>query len=219
MSKETKIDLYEAIMKRRDIRHFTDEKVPKSVLFKALEAAIHAPSVGLSQPWRFIDISNWDRQVLYENFQDQRLLAELQIADPNQLALHKQLKLSSIKEAPILLAVYCEYPEPGTYTIGTIGSPRALEWSCACAIQNFWLSLTAEGYGAGWVSILDLAKLSRLMGVSDRWQALGILCIGRPATDYGGRPMLEAAHWRESNRSIENFYWHHSPDNAEDSEK
>jgi nicotinate-nucleotide--dimethylbenzimidazole phosphoribosyltransferase len=204
------IDLHEAILKRRDTRHFTAEKVPEATLLKALEAAIQAPSVGLSQPWRFIDISSWDRQKLTDNFQEQRFRAEAQISDPNQLATHKQLKLSGIIEAPILLAVYCEYPEIETYTIGTIGNPRALEWSCACAIQNLWLSLTSEGFGAGWVSILDLAKLARQMAVSDRWEPLGIICIGRPATNYGGRPMLEVAQWRNAKKNIENFYWRHS---------
>ena len=52
--------LYKAIFLRRDIRsHFVSNKsISDDVLFKIINAAYHAPSVGFSQPWNFILIRN-----------------------------------------------------------------------------------------------------------------------------------------------------------------
>jgi len=51
--------LYKAIFSRRDVRsHFvTDKNIPNEILFRILNAAHHAPSVGFSQPWNFILIN------------------------------------------------------------------------------------------------------------------------------------------------------------------
>lgn len=51
--------LYKAIFLRRDIRsHFVSNKtISDDVLFKIINAAHHAPSVGFSQLWNFILIS------------------------------------------------------------------------------------------------------------------------------------------------------------------
>lgn len=200
------MDLYQAIARRRDTRHFTAEKLPPAVLKKALEAALAAPSVGLSQPWRFLDISSLDRRALIENFSEKRLAAEGEIADRERLERHQGLKLEALAEAPTLLAFFCAYPPASTYTIGIIGQRRALEWSCACAMQNLWLSLTAEGFGAGWVTILDLMALAQSLKVPERWEPMGVLCLGRPATDYQGKPMLEVEAWKSPKREISSFY-------------
>jgi nitroreductase len=47
--------VYRAIRERRDVRSgFLPEPLSEQVLGRLLEAAHHAPSVGLMQPWRFI---------------------------------------------------------------------------------------------------------------------------------------------------------------------
>ena len=199
------MDLMQAIENRRDTRHFTDEKVPIDVLNRALAAALHAPSVGLSQPCRFIDLSDSNRHTLIENFMSSRCHVERGIDDPERHRLHRALKLESLADAPILLAAFCAYPQD-EYTIGIIGNHRALEWSCACAIQNLWLALTAEGFSAGWVTILDLKALAAALRVPETWEPMGIICIGKPATDYSGKPMLEEMGWKNRTLKSENFF-------------
>ncbi|RKK01622.1 nitroreductase family protein, partial [Teichococcus wenyumeiae] len=39
---------------RRDVRHFRPDPLPEGLLEDLLEVAALAPSVGLSQPWRFV---------------------------------------------------------------------------------------------------------------------------------------------------------------------
>lgn len=199
------MDLMRAIESRRDTRHFTEEAVPKAVLDRALMAALHGPSVGLSQPCRFLDISRSDRATLIENFAGQRSEAEAALDEPSRLHLHRSLKLESLAEAPVLLATFCAYPLE-KYTIGVIGNMRAVEWSCACSIQNLWLSLTADGYGAGWVTILDLKALAARLKTPEHWEPMGILCIGKPATDYEGKPMLEHLGWKNRELNLDAFY-------------
>ncbi|KOP25757.1 cob(II)yrinic acid a,c-diamide reductase [Hapalosiphon sp. MRB220] len=192
------MELEQCLRLRRDTRHFTKDDVPESVLKKALAAAHCAPSVGLSEPWRFVVIRNQQtKTILKQSFLQLRAKAEANLtSEEDKLKLHKSLKLEAIEDAPIGLAVFCEYPKE-SYTIGTVWTEETLKWSCVCAIQNLWLSLTEQGYSAGWVSILDYDQLKQVLGVPDDWEALGYLCIGKPATDYDGQPMLQKLGWKQ----------------------
>lgn len=191
------MDLYDCIYKRRDTRHFLRDEVPEEVLLKALDAAHAAPSVGLTEPWRFIVVqSATKKKQIKDLFLAATEQAQAQIADNQQKSSYNALKLEAIEETPIGLAIFCDHSVLDTFTIGTIGNSRTLEWSCACAVQNFWLSLTEQGFGAGWVSIMDYSKFEALFDVPDKWQSLGYMCIGKPATDYGGQPMLQKEQWK-----------------------
>ena len=55
-----KAAIYKVIAERRDMRHFLPTPIAPELLQKLLQAAHHAPSVGLMQPWRFIRISDMD---------------------------------------------------------------------------------------------------------------------------------------------------------------
>ncbi|WP_315789189.1 5,6-dimethylbenzimidazole synthase [Fischerella sp. JS2] len=192
------MELEQCLRLRRDTRHFLKDDVPDTVLKKALTAAHCAPSVGLSEPWRFVVVRNQQtKAILKQSFLKIRAKAEADLAnDQDKLKLHKSLKLEAIEDAPIGLAVFCEYPKEN-YTIGTVWTDETLKWSCVCAIQNLWLSLTEQGYSAGWVSILDYDQLKQVLSVPDDWEPLGYLCIGKPATDYDGQPMLEQVGWKQ----------------------
>ena len=54
MAPEVRAGLYEVIRSRRDVRRFRPDAVPGEVLERVLDAAHAAPSVGHSQPWRFL---------------------------------------------------------------------------------------------------------------------------------------------------------------------
>lgn len=187
--------LYDCIHKRRDTRHFKiDEPLPPEVLTRALQAADKAPSVGLSEPWRFRSIDEQeDRIRLHQHFLKCRTEAEASIPSEHRRQLHSTLKLEALLSAPTCLAVFCCTPQD--YTLGASHDPRVFEWSVACAVQNLWLSLTADGYSLGWVSLLDPSYVGECLRAPDNWQSMGILCIGKPSTDYGGRPMLEQRGW------------------------
>jgi 5,6-dimethylbenzimidazole synthase len=50
----------------------------------------------------------------------------------------------------------------------------------------------------GWVSILDPARIARLLEVPDGWRFIGYFCLGYPQRE-DDRPELERARW-ESRR-------------------
>lgn len=200
------MDLDSCILSRRDTRHFLPDPVPNEVLLRALDAAHRAPSVGFSEPWRFIVVkSNPVKKEIANSFRskfdDMKIWAENNISDIERRKLYSSLKLEAIEESPIGIGVFCERPHKDLNTIGTQGTSETLVWSCACAIQNLWLSLTSQGYSAGWVTILDFELLRRTLHAPANWEPLGYLCVGRPATDYGGKPMLEALGWKTRSES------------------
>lgn len=193
------MDVFACIFQRRDVRHFLDVNIPDEIVDEALLAAHHAPSVGLSTPWRFVVTRNaqikQDVQNLYESTRE-NVEKKFQLSE-EKISIHNKLKLAAIQDSPLGVAVFCEEPSEDEYTIGVVGSRETLHWSCACAIQNFWLALTAKGYGAGWVSILNFKKMNSIFSVPESWHFMGYLCVGKPATDYGGQPMLSKEGWRQ----------------------
>ena len=52
------MDILEAIKKRKSIRDFKDEQIPKKIIREILEVACRAPSAMNSQPWEFVVITN-----------------------------------------------------------------------------------------------------------------------------------------------------------------
>ena len=192
------MDLYDCIYNRRDTRHFTDAPVPEAVLLKALDAAHAAPSVGLSEPWRFIVVkSQAKKKQIKALFDAANQTAEAQVETEQRRQLYSSLKLQAIEETHLGIALFCDHSILDNFTLGTMGNTNTLDWSCACAVQNLWLSLTEQGFGAGWVSIIDHVKFEALFDIPDGWRSLGYLCVGQPATDYGKQSMLQKLKWKK----------------------
>lgn len=193
------MNLIEAITKRRDTRHFLTDEVPEEILKAAIESATHAPSVGLTEPWRFIVVKEKKiKQKIKLLFEESSNLASTEINNEEQKIKYNNLKLEGILEAPIGMVIFCDYNSANDFTIGTVTQKREmLLCSTACAVQNMWLYLTSKGYGMGWVSIIDFNKLKNLFDVPEDWFPLGYFCIGKPSTNYDGKPMLVNEGWKE----------------------
>jgi 5,6-dimethylbenzimidazole synthase len=191
------MDLFEAISKRRDTRHFLPDPVPAEIIDICLESAGHAPSVGLTRPARFLFVRDQEtRARVYQLFQAaNEKAADLLQADPERKKLYRSLKLEGILDSPLGMVVCADYSVLKDFTIGTVYSAETLDWSVCCAIQNFWLALTAHGYSMGWVSILDLGEMKNLLSIPQQYKVLGYFCIGKPATDYDNMPMLKQRGW------------------------
>ena len=104
--------LTELLRWRRDVRHFRTDEIPETELLELLRLAQLAPSVGLSQPWRFMRIrSAAARASVRENFErcNQAALSGYQGEDA---ALYARLKLAGLDQAPVQLAVFCDGASP-----------------------------------------------------------------------------------------------------------
>jgi nicotinate-nucleotide--dimethylbenzimidazole phosphoribosyltransferase len=190
------MDLFEAIIKRRDTRHFTGDEVPASVIELCLKAARNAPSVGLTEPARFLFIKDIEtKQKIYDVFLIESNKALKKIKDKDLREKYKTLRLQSIIDAPLGMIVCSDYSTVKNHTIGVQSMSESIDWSVCCAIQNFWLALTSQEFSLGWVSILNVKKLREIITLPSHYKPLGYFCIGKPATNYDNMPMLKQEGW------------------------
>src|SRR5262245_59057827 len=97
---------------RRDVRRFRRDAVDLRILDEVLDLACLAPSVGNSQPWRFVMISDPERRRrIFENFQRANEAARAGYAG-KRASLYDQLKLAGLVEAPCHLAVCPRKADP-----------------------------------------------------------------------------------------------------------
>jgi len=192
--------VYRAIYERRDVRSsFKPDEIPDEVLARLLDAAHHAPSVGLMQPWGFIVIRDRPvRQTVYEIF-DRASRAAAQIYTADRRAMYDTLKLAGILEAPINLCVTCDEATVRGHGLGRQTMRETALYSTVCAVQNLWLAARAEGVGVGWVSILDVDELRATLDIPRVVVPVAYLCLGY-VTEFGAQPELELKGWEQRER-------------------
>jgi 5,6-dimethylbenzimidazole synthase len=179
---------------RRDVRRFRSDPLPAGTLERLIETACLAPSVGLSQPWRFVTVEDLGlREAVREEFRVCNAQA-LATYVGDRAGRYAALKLEGLREAPQQFAVFCDRTTELGHGLGRRTMPEMAEYSVVAAICTMWLSARAEGLGMGWVSILDPARMTRLLDVPDSWRFIGYFCLGYPQhADH--RPELERARW------------------------
>ncbi len=187
--------VYRAIFTRRDVRsHFVDAPLDDAVLARLLSAAHHAPSVGYMQPWNFILIRDRERRRQVRDLFLAARAEETEIMEADRRELYRSLKLEGIVESALNLCITCDRTRSKGSPLGRSHNPEMDLFSTVCAVQNFWLAARAEGVGVGWVSILDMAALKRLLAIPDHVVPIAYLCVGR-VSDFARRPDLEAKGW------------------------
>lgn len=204
-SDQDKAAIYKVIAERRDMRHFLPKAISPELLTRLLEAAHHAPSVGLMQPWRFIRISNLDlRQAIYAQVEEERIKTAKAIGEYEntaRMAEFMRLKVEGVLDCgEILIATLCDHREKHIFGRRTL--PEMDIASVSCAIQNMWLAARAEGLGMGWVSIFDPIKLAKLLSIPDGAKPIAILCLGYVNSFYK-EPMLVEEGWAKEKKLSE----------------
>ena len=179
---------------RRDVRHFRRDPVPMALLDALLEVACLAPSVGLSQPWRFVTVEDAARRAaIRASFE--RCNAEALASQPGDHAgLYARLKLAGLDQAPCHLAVFAESDPQQGHGLGRKTMPQTTAYSAVMAVHTLWLAARAEGLGLGWVSILSPEAVTAALDVPEGWIFIGYFCLGYPE-DCHDAPELERAGW------------------------
>jgi 5,6-dimethylbenzimidazole synthase len=195
--------LRDLLVWRRDVRRFRSEPLPTGALERLIEIACLAPSVGLSQPWRFVIVDDpARRRAILEEFRSCNADALKSYAG-ELAAQYAELKLAGIQEAPSQLAVFADHATEVGHGLGRRTMPEMLEYSVVTAVHTMWLAARAEGIGMGWVSILAPARVNKVLDVPDAWRLVGYFCLGYPQAE-SSTPELERARW-ERRHSIETF--------------
>lgn len=174
-----------ALTSRRTVNNFETSKVSDTVVEQAIHAAIHAPCHKMTEPWRFILLG------------DQTIS---KISTLNAAEISKKDPVKGAKKQKRWEAI------PGWCIITTAKSPDdALQEkedyaATCCAVQNFMLSLWANGVGTKWTTgpITQTAEFAELCGVDPAVEdVVGCLWYGLAS---GG---LEAVPVPGRKRSIE----------------
>ena len=191
--RETLTDLY---LWRRDVRRFKTDPIEPALIEELIGLAALAPSVGNSQPWRFVLVEDEvRREAIRGNFEQSNAEA-LNDYHGEKARLYAGLKLSGMREAPVQLAVYADIDTDLGAGLGQRTMPETLQYSVVGAVQNLWLAARARGIGIGWVSILDPDQVAQTLDVPDSWKLVAYLCIGYPQEEHLD-PELVRHGWQE----------------------
>jgi|CXWL01.1.fsa_nt_gi nitroreductase len=153
-------DLFQLLKERRSIRYFSDKPVDKALIDKILSAAILAPNVENTQPWRFHIIESPDLKTqmmgcsCYGNF---------------------------VMGAGVFIVMVCDKSVAGKAP-ATIWNPKEMEYSCAVALHTAMLAATSLGLGSSWVS-LHHGEAHNALHLPDHQIVVGGLMIGYPKDD------------------------------------
>ncbi|MCB9677311.1 MAG: nitroreductase [Alphaproteobacteria bacterium] len=176
--------IHETIRTRRTIHDYAPVPVPEEAIQRALEAAHCAPCHKTTWPWRFTRVGPRAREALFAL--NVRLKGAKAPLDPRQAA---KLREKMMDPGALIVASQVVSADPERL--------REDYAAVACAIQNFSLSLTADGVGSKWGTggITRHAEAYALLGIDPAVeQIVGFLWVGQPSRPHPApvRPPLSA---------------------------
>jgi len=181
------VDFYEVVLKRRSIRKFKDDKVPKEALNRILEAGRWAPSGANLQPSRFIVVTDPKvKAKIAEVCTEYSKKVWRDFTSETAKFLGSRggtWNKSYMKTLPVLIAVcYCVTKEPlSEYAL-------ASTWA---AIQNILLAITNEDLAACIYTHAyteEEKALKQILAIPDAYRLAAIIQLGYPKTSPSTPP-------------------------------
>jgi len=161
--------LKEIIEERRSIfpKDYTDTEIPQEVLEEILHAATLAPNHKRTKPWRF---------KIFKGEEKAKLAAEMQAiykaTQPEQLFLEKKYNDIGFKinKADVVVSIIVNF------------SGMVPEWeeiaATSMAVQNMYLSCTANNIGCYWSSPKIVDHLKDSLIIEESQKCLGLFYMG-----------------------------------------
>ncbi len=198
---------YRVLERRRDVRaEFTGEPIDDGVLRRVLGAAHAAPSVGLSQPWDFVLISDRETRSAFR----EHVLTEREVfadsLDGERRDTFNRIRIEGILESSLGIVVTYDPTRGSPTVLGRHAIADAGLYSVCLAIQNLWLAATAENLGVGWVSFYREEFLTDLVGIPSGVRPVAWLCCG-PVRHLHTVPDLERHGWRHRRPLADAVHW------------
>lgn len=199
-SDEFRRDLESLLRWRRDVRRFESRTIDPALLQHLIDLTAAAPSVGFSQPARFVRVSDAGRRAAIVEEYERCNRAALATYHGAQARLYAELKLAGLREAPVHLAVFADEATHRGSGLGRLTMPEAIAYSAVTAVHTFWLSARAYGIGVGWVSILEPERINAVLDVPLGWRFIAYLCVGYPVEEHADRELARAG-WETGDES------------------
>ena len=174
------MDFTEVVQKRRMVRHFRPDPVPRELIERILTLARQAPSAGFTQGQAFIVVTELEtRQAIARLCNEEEYISA---------GFHP-----FISEAPVLLvpcadeqAYHRRYQEPDK--LDPDGSE--IVWpvpywimDIGCAVMLVLLGAVNEGLDAGFAGAHDLDALRTLLNIPSTVWPVGVIPVGYRAQD------------------------------------
>ena len=186
MTTETRLSmpLGETIFSLRAIRRFRPEPIPDSDLQDILEAAIHAPSGGNSQPWHFLVIKDVELRAKVAELYHEAWWAKRRdegIRGPEDIPPGRSVRRSAMRladqigQAPVIILLCATDKGAG---------PMA---SVIPSAQNMLLAARSFGIG-GTITTLHPQveeRVHQLLEIPDSVQVVYCLPLGYPRGSFG----------------------------------
>lgn len=197
------------IYKRKSIRKFKDQEVPKEDILKMLDAAIHAPSAHHCQNWYFVVVQ--DKNVINEIVSAVKISHE-KIAE---MAKNEKDKEHFLK----LMRYYLNFKDASTTVIVYGGPYKTIEekilrennvdeeiitelndsmpgiQSIGAAVENFLLAATALGYGTCYMTGPNHAKkeIEKIINLDkEGYSLLAMIALGVPEDNTPAQPLRKS---------------------------
>ncbi|MEK9671052.1 MAG: 5,6-dimethylbenzimidazole synthase [Rhodospirillaceae bacterium] len=194
--------LHDLFRWRRDVRRFHADALPEGLIEHLISQAALAPSVGNSQPWRFVVVEDTARRLAVRDDFEAANRDALQGYSGDRAKTYAGLKLAGLDAAPVQLAVYADMETERGHGLGQNTMPEMLPYSVVAAVNTFWLAARAAGVGVGWVSIIHPARIAGILDVPAYWRLVAYLCVGYPEEEHVD-PELVRAGWQDREDVIE----------------
>jgi nitroreductase len=193
---DTQSIITDIIRSRRSIKPFdmdASRAVDRTLILELLENANHAPTHGLTEPWRFHLFTGDSRRTLAETMA--RLYRE---TTPE--AEFREDKMRKMSENPLLAGAVIVL---GMARRGGAKIPELEEIEAvACAVQNLALSVTASGLAGYWSSppLVYTRQFADWLGLGPEDRCLGLFYLGWPKEGFimpkaSRKPVSEKITW------------------------
>jgi 5,6-dimethylbenzimidazole synthase len=190
-------ELEQLLRWRRDVRRFRSRPIDETTLHELIVLAATAPSVGFSQPARFVRVADPGRRAAIVAEYERCNRAALDGYSGAKRELYASLKLAGLREAPVHLGVFADETTERGSGLGRAQMPETLAYSVVAAIQTLALAARARDIGVGWVSILDPQRVRAIVDVETSWRLVAYLCLGYPVEEHDDRELVRAG-WEDA---------------------
>src|SRR5215470_1294080 len=146
MNEHTRFDdafrlrLHDLFVWRRDVRRFRSDPLPAGTADRLIGVACLSPSVGLSQPWRFVTVDDPARRLAVRDAFQQCNAEALKSYSGERAAKYAALKLAGLAEAPCQLAVFADGSTEVGHGLGRRTMPEMAAYSAVAAVCMMWLA-------------------------------------------------------------------------------
>lgn len=189
------MEVTRAIESRQSIGRVTQEPVPREMIERLLESAVHAPNHRITEPWRFHVFTGKGRgEFAKARAETARLMAEVEGDDEDLISGRVSRERKKAFRSPVVIAVISE---SGRDEVETLENYAA----CAAAVQNMQLTAHSLGLGCIWRTgpVAYHEHMRAFFGLEDDDRMVAYLYLGYP--DMGERP-------RRRRPAAEKTVWH-----------